>query len=81
MADPIHVSIVDDHELFRDGLKLVLSQLNPDFQISEFSNGQDFLRSLEVQVPEIVLMDINMPVLNGRETTTRALEKYPDMKK
>jgi DNA-binding NarL/FixJ family response regulator len=80
MAETIHVSIVDDHELFRDGLKLVLSQLNPDFKISEFSNGQDFLRSLEVQVPEIVLMDINMPVLNGRETTKQALEKYPDMK-
>jgi DNA-binding NarL/FixJ family response regulator len=80
MADIIHVSIVDDHELFRDGLKLVLSHLNPDFKISEFSNGQDFLKSLEVQIPEIILMDINMPVLNGRETTKRALEKYPDLK-
>jgi DNA-binding NarL/FixJ family response regulator len=85
MADTIHISVVDDHELFRDGLKLVLSQLNPDYKISEFSNGQDFLRSLEMQVPEmqvpeIVLMDINMPVLNGRETTKRALEKYPDLK-
>jgi DNA-binding NarL/FixJ family response regulator len=80
MADIIHVSIVDDHELFRDGLKLVLTQLNPDIKISEFSNGQDFLMSLETQVPEIILMDINMPVLNGRETTRRALEKYPDLK-
>jgi len=80
MTDNLHVYVVDDHELFRDGLKLVLSQLNPDFKISGFSNGQDFLRSLEVQVPEIVLMDINMPVLNGRETTKRALEKYPDLK-
>jgi len=80
MIDPINVSIVDDHELFRDGLKLVLTQLNPDFRINEFSNGSDFLRSLDTQVPEVVLMDINMPVLNGRETTKRALEKYPDIK-
>jgi DNA-binding NarL/FixJ family response regulator len=80
MADNIHVSIVDDHELFRDGLKLVLTQLNPDFVISEFSNGQDFLKSLDAHVPEIVLMDVNMPILNGRETTKRALEKYPDLK-
>ena len=62
MAGITHVSIVDDHELFRDGLKLVLSQLNPVFKISEAANGQEFLKSLEVQVPDIVLMDINMPV-------------------
>jgi DNA-binding NarL/FixJ family response regulator len=80
MIDSIHISIVDDHELFRDGLKLVLNQLNPNFRINEFSNGSDFLRSLDMQVPEVVLMDINMPVLNGRETTKRALEKYPDIK-
>jgi len=80
MAGITHVSIVDDHELFRDGLKLVLSQLNPVFKISEAANGQEFLKSLEVQVPDIVLMDINMPVLNGRETTKRALEMYPDLK-
>ena len=80
MAGITHVSIVDDHELFRDGLKLVLSQLNPVFKISEAANGQEFLKSLEMQVPDIVLMDINMPVLNGRETTKRALEMYPDLK-
>jgi len=80
MADSIYVSIVDDHELFRDGLKLVLEQVNPDYKISEASNGQEFLSSLTMQVPDIVLMDINMPVLNGRETTRRALEMYPDLK-
>lgn len=80
MSESIQISIVDDHELFRDGLKLVLSQLNPAFKIFEASNGQEFLRSLEEQVPDIVLMDISMPLLNGRETTKRALEMYPDLK-
>jgi DNA-binding NarL/FixJ family response regulator len=80
MADSIYITIVDDHELFRDGLKLVLSQIKLDLIISEASNGQEFLVSLKEQVPDIVLMDINMPVLNGRETVKRALEIYPDLK-
>jgi len=80
MKNPVHIFIVDDHELFRDGLKLVLSQLNPDFKISEASNGQEFLTGLRTAVPDIVLMDINMPVLNGRETTRRALEEHPNLK-
>jgi DNA-binding NarL/FixJ family response regulator len=80
MAAKIYISIVDDHELFRDGLKLVLSQVNPDFNIMEASNGQEFLSGLALHVPDLVLMDINMPVLNGRETTKRALEMFPDLK-
>jgi DNA-binding NarL/FixJ family response regulator len=80
MAEPIYVAIVDDHELFRDGLKLVLSQINPDFIISEASNGLEFLKSLDSQVPDIALMDINMPVLNGRDTVVKALETFPELK-
>jgi DNA-binding NarL/FixJ family response regulator len=80
MSNPVYVSIVDDHELFRDGLTLVLSHINPDFVISGTSNGQEFLKSLEFRIPDVVLMDINMPVLNGRDTTARALEICPDLK-
>jgi DNA-binding NarL/FixJ family response regulator len=80
MATPKHFFLVDDHELFRDGLKLVLSQLYPDFSVSEASNGEEFLASLPDKMPDVVLMDINMPLLNGRETTKRALEMYPDLK-
>ena len=80
MHSGCHIFIVDDHELFRDGLKLVLSQLSPDCRISEASNGTDFLVSLKNEVPDVVLMDINMPVLNGRETTIKALEISPQLK-
>jgi DNA-binding NarL/FixJ family response regulator len=80
MSRPLHIALVDDHELFRDGLKLVLSQLRPDFKISEASNGQEFIRSLSTGMPDLVLMDINMPLMNGREATKRALEIYPDLK-
>lgn len=80
MAERINIFIVDDHELFRDGLKLVLSDLDYDFCITEASDGQEFLRKMEEPSPDIVLMDINMPVLNGIETTKRALEKQPGLK-
>jgi DNA-binding NarL/FixJ family response regulator len=80
MKDHMHIAIVDDHELFRDGLKLVLSHINPNVRITESSNGQDFLKTLKESVPDIVLMDINMPVLNGRETTIRALQEHPSLK-
>jgi DNA-binding NarL/FixJ family response regulator len=80
MAERIYVAIVDDHELFRDGLKLVLTQLSQDYTVTEASNGQEFIKSLNDRVPDIVLMDINMPELNGRETTKQALEMYPDLK-
>jgi DNA-binding NarL/FixJ family response regulator len=80
MKDNIHITIVDDHELFRDGLKLLLQHINPGFKISEAANGLEFLRMLESEVPDIVLMDINMPVLNGRDTVTKALEACPDLK-
>jgi DNA-binding NarL/FixJ family response regulator len=80
MTDTINIAIVDDHELFRDGLKLVLFHINPTFRITETSNGQEFLKSLALSVPDIVLMDINMPVLNGRETTNKALEMVPGLR-
>lgn len=80
MKDTIHIAIVDDHELFRDGLRLVLQHINPSFEIYEACNGAEFLNMLKSQVPDLVLMDINMPVLSGRETITRALEACPDLK-
>ncbi|HLO58400.1 MAG TPA: response regulator transcription factor [Bacteroidales bacterium] len=80
MYMPLNISIVDDHELFRDGLKLVVNQIFPDALISEASNGQEYLSKIRNQIPDITLMDINMPVLNGRETTKQALELFPDLK-
>lgn len=75
-----HLMIVDDHTLFRDGLKLLLRNDYPEIKISEAQNGKTFLDSLPLHIPDLVLMDINMPVVDGIEATKRAMEIYPALK-
>jgi DNA-binding NarL/FixJ family response regulator len=74
------VIIVDDHELFRDGLKFVLSQI-PDINVvAEAANGKDFVDLLDIYSPDLVLIDIAMPIMDGIEATVKALEKKPGLK-
>jgi DNA-binding NarL/FixJ family response regulator len=75
----ISVAIVDDHQLFRNGLKFIIENEDDMEVVIEASNGKQFLKFLENLKPEVVLMDINMPELDGVETTRRALEIYPDL--
>lgn len=75
----ITVAIVDDHQLFRSGLQFILES-EPDIEvIIEASNGKQFLSFLENYRPDVVLMDINMPEMDGIEASKKALEKYPDL--
>ncbi len=76
----IKVAIVDDHSLFRNGLKLLLSGYPEIEVVGESSNGKEFLDDLSHTMPDIVLMDIEMPVMNGIDATTESLKKYPGMK-
>jgi DNA-binding NarL/FixJ family response regulator len=76
----IKVVIVDDHKIFREGLKLLLSTINNIEVIGEASNGKIFLELLNNQIPDIVFMDINMKELDGIETTRLALIKEPSLK-
>ncbi|WP_321373727.1 response regulator transcription factor [uncultured Draconibacterium sp.] len=72
--------IVDDHKIFRDGLIMLLSNFDFVSVVGQASNGEEFLELLESVTPEIVLMDINMPKMNGIEATKHALNKYPEIK-
>lgn len=78
--EKINIYLVDDHKLFREGLKLLLKNLDEINEIWEASNGEEFLNALNERKPDLVLMDIEMPVVNGIDATAKAIEKYPDMK-
>ena len=74
------VIIVDDHTLFRNGLRILLNNMENYHVIAEASNGKQFLELLEKEIPDLVLLDINMPVMDGIEAATIAHDKYPDLK-
>lgn len=78
--EKLSVFLVDDHKLFREGLKLLLSGLECVGEIYEASSGKEFLNSLGNKFPDIVFMDIEMPDMDGIETTQKTLALSPDIK-
>lgn len=72
--------LVDDHLLFRQSLKCIITKENIGIVIGEVSNGIEFIKLLSQLKPDLVLMDINMPKMNGIEATQKALELFPDLK-
>jgi DNA-binding NarL/FixJ family response regulator len=80
MSNKIRVLLVDDHDMFRDGVKLLLSSGNVAEIVAEARNGQEFLDLISSVKPDVVLMDISMPVMDGIEASKIAYEKYPELK-
>jgi DNA-binding NarL/FixJ family response regulator len=75
----IKIFIADDHNLFRTGIISLIENEKIGDVIGEVSNGKELLLLLQNNTPDIILMDIDMPVLNGIETTKEALRKYPEL--
>lgn len=76
----IRIALVDDHSLFRRGLKMLLSS-HADFEVvAEASSGEEFLELMDAVRPDVVFMDYSMGGISGAETTERALERMPELK-
>jgi DNA-binding NarL/FixJ family response regulator len=78
----IHIKIIiaDDHQLFRDGLKNSLKKFDDIEVIGEAGNGKVLLDMLTVLQPDIITLDINMPVMNGLEVLPIIKKRFPGIK-
>ncbi|MEW5720710.1 MAG: response regulator transcription factor [Chloroflexota bacterium] len=74
--NPIRVLLADDHALVRAGFRSLLEKLGAQV-VGEAENGNQVIRLVEALQPDIVLMDIAMPELNGLEATTRIVQAFP----
>lgn len=78
---PTQIVLADDHELVRDGIKSLLEN-EPSFQvIDEASDGVEALEVISKRQPDLLIVDIRMPNMNGIEVVRQLTEKYPDIKK
>jgi DNA-binding NarL/FixJ family response regulator len=76
----IRVFLADDHQLFREGIRSLLARA-PDIEVvGEAGDGQDAVAQVKTLVPDVVLMDISMPVMNGLDAAARMKESTPSAK-
>jgi len=79
MSKNIKVIVVDDHELFRKGVIMVLKKMDNVEVIGEAGDGKEFLAMLNSHKPDVVFIDIKMPLMNGIEATTQATKRFPEL--
>jgi DNA-binding NarL/FixJ family response regulator len=77
---PIRLVIADDHEIFRDGLALMLSRQKNMTLAGQASDGTELLASVRETMPDVVLADIKMPNMDGIEATKVLLKEFPDLR-
>jgi DNA-binding NarL/FixJ family response regulator len=78
----ITLGITDDHQLFLKSLSLLIGSLEDFTIIIEALNGKDLIEKLEAKKiqPDIILLDVNMPVMDGRQTAEYLSQKFPAIK-
>ncbi len=75
----IRLLIADDHEIFRDGFKLMLTKFPEIILAGEASNGKELIEMAGNLQPDVIITDIKMPVIDGIEATKKITELFPDI--
>ncbi len=78
--EKIRLTIVDDHELFRKGFISMLGNVEDFVFVGEAGNGLELLENFKTTLPDILLLDLNMPVMDGIKTADVVREQHPDVK-
>ena len=76
----IRIVIADDHRLFREGLRQICETLGDFMVLGEAENGHEAVKLVQKFVPDVVLMDVNMPELNGVQATAAIQKTHPSVK-
>lgn len=80
MLNKVVLYLVDDHDLFLDGMCRILSEHETIGETRTFSNGKSFLESLNFSQPDLVFCDLSLPDINGIEIARTVKSKFPEMK-
>ncbi len=76
----IKIAIADDYKIYRDGLKVGLGEDENLQVVLEADNGEDLLNGLKENAPDVIIMDLKMPVMDGMEATKEVRKKFPAIK-
>lgn len=74
----MEIVIADDHPIFRSGLRLLLESSFQEVRVKDFENGQEVLHYMENHTPDLIFLDIDMPVKNGLDTCSEINQRFPD---
>jgi DNA-binding NarL/FixJ family response regulator len=79
VSNPIRLLLVDDHDGFRAGFHAALASVDAVVIVADAVDGHDALRAAEALQPDVVVMDLKMPCLDGIDATRRLLQDSPHM--